>query len=133
MSVIKMEIFFERLEENTQNWLNANAAFSHSDDRLSDWIVEKWFVPILIPREMITDLVNNLPEWEQSLNFRLDTWHVSLSDHPFSEDFLNVVGEPVKVDNTPNDSHKILEIPLKRLLLASNEVKAELFKVGEFI
>jgi len=130
---IKIWVLWEWLKDDTQNWLEANGQHIKSEDVGLKSNSEQWEIPIQMPREVAADLVNAMAGQGQKGKFRQDTWHASLSDHIFAEDFLDVVGETVVVDNTPNGSHKILSFPLKTLLLASDDCKEELLKVGEFL
>ena len=129
---IKIWVLWEWLKDETEIWLEANGKQLKSEDVGLKSSSEQWEIPIQMPRQIAADLANAMASEGQKAKFRR-TWHVSLSNHPFAEDFIDVVGEPFEVDNTPNDSHKILRFPLKTLLFASDEVKAELLKVGEFL
>jgi hypothetical protein len=130
---IKIWVLWEWLDDETQNWLEAKGEHLKSEDVGLKSSSEQWEIPIQMPRQIAADLASAMAGEGQKAKFRQDTWHVSLSDHPFAEDFIDVVGEPFEVDNTPNDSHKILRFPLKTLLFASDDAKEELLKVGEFL
>lgn len=130
---IKLLVLWEWLGDATQDWLEANGKHLKGEDIGLKSNLEQWEIGLEMPREILKDLVNAMPfKMAQKMVFRLDTWHVSLDDFVFAQDFINTVGNEISTDNTPNDSHRIIEFPMKSLLLASDEVKRELFEVGEF-
>jgi hypothetical protein len=130
---IKIWLLWEWLDNATQDWLQDNGKQLGTDTKIADSNVEQWEIGLEMPREILKDLANAMPfKMAQKMVFRLDTWHVSLDDFVFAQDFIDTVGERISTDNTPNDSHRIIEFPVKSLLLASDEVKRELFEVGEF-